>query len=155
MLGTFCPLSNRVCFQSVKLVTVNSFTIHRIMFPLCKGFAWFGSKDWCWFQQRRGQCLVVFRTCGSWEMSWDWPQQNETKQINNRGTGRSEYLMNVIMERRMLTTKIFMHHWVIAVHCLNILFGVLLGSKTMKTLKYILKSFNCVDRKTKKRGILF
>lgn len=98
--------------------------------------------------------------CGAQEL-WilrnvlGWPQQNETKQMNNRGTGRSGYLMNVIMERRMLTTKIFMHRRVIAVHSFNILFGILLGSKTMRTLKYILKSFNCVDRKTKKRGILF
>lgn len=37
-------------------------------------------------------------------------QQSEIKQINNKGTGRSWCLMNVIMGRRMLTTKIFMHH---------------------------------------------
>lgn len=63
-LGTFCPLSNGLCFQSVQLVTVNSSTIHRIVFPLCRSFASFGSKGWCCFQQRRAQCLVVFRTCG-------------------------------------------------------------------------------------------
>lgn len=33
ILGTFCPLSDRICFHSVQLVTVNSFTTHRIMFP--------------------------------------------------------------------------------------------------------------------------
>lgn len=51
--------------------------------------------------------------------------------------------------------QIFKHELVIEIHHFNTLLNILLGSRTMKSLTYIQKSFNCVDVEAKKGEILF